>query len=166
MARPTLLTKELRSKAAEYLTLRRDNVELTEKGALAFVEVQLPSIADFALFLGITRETVYDWSNKDSVRHDIDFSDIVKEISMEQEKRLINNGLGGLYAPKVVGMILAKHGYSEKIETDITSKGESIGSNAVISDLTRQLNELHRGTGEPSDGGAPSSLGTQAQDKE
>lgn len=149
-------------KARTYLLLRRDNVELTDKGALAFVEVQLPSVADFALFLGVNKDTIYDWVDKDSVRFNVDFSDIVKEILMEQEKRLLNNGLGGLYAPKVVGMLLSKHGYSEKTEHDITTKGESLNSNAVISDLTKQLNALHRGTSEPSDGGTTSTVGGEA----
>lgn len=156
MARPTILTDELREKALEYLIHRQDNVELTDKGALAFVEVQLPSIADFALYLGINRDTVYDWSSKDP-----EFSDIVMEISMEQEKRLLNNGLGGLYAPKVVGMILSKHGYSEKTQTDITTNGESL-IDPQIAVLTKQLNDLHRGTSSGSDGGAPSPLDTQA----
>lgn len=146
MARPSILTTDLREKAKGYLAHRMDNVELTDKGTLAFVEVQLPSVVDLALYIGVNKDTIYDWVNKDSPRYDEEFSDIVKEVLAEQEKRLLNNGLGGLYAPKVVGMILAKHGYSEKIETDITSKGEAIGSNAVISDLTRQINELHRGT--------------------
>lgn len=164
MARPSLLTEEMQEKARDYLSHRMDNVELTDKGALAFVEVQLPSVADFALYLGITRETVYDWSNQESPRYNEDFSDIVMKISMEQEKRLINNGLGGLYTPKVVGMILSKHGYSEKQEHDITSKGESLAVNPVIGELTRKLNELQREANSGGDGGIASTLGTEASD--
>lgn len=156
MARPTKLTPELKEKAYKYLITTLDNIELTDKGALAFVEVQLPSIADFATYLDIHKETVYEWCKIDS-----EFSDYVKDISQEQEKRLINNGLGGLYAPKIVGMLLSKHGYSEKTETDITTKGESL-NNPIVTDLTKQLNEIHRGTSEPSDGGSASPLGTEA----
>ncbi len=160
MARPTKLTEELLEKAKGYLSHRLDNIELTDKGALAFVEVQLPSIADFGLYLGISRETVYAWC-KEEGELNTEFSDIVSEISQEQEKRLLNNGLGGLYAPKVVGMILSKHGYAEKTETDITSKGESIVSPEVAA-LTKQLNDLHRSSGSGGDGGPASPLGSQA----
>jgi len=153
--RPTKLTPELLEKASGYLMHRMDNVELTEKGGLAFVEVQLPHIADFASYLGIHKDTVYEWC-----KHNQEFSDIVKDILQEQEKRLVNNGLGGLYAPKVVGMILSKHGYAEKVETDITTKGESI--NPEIKDITKKLNDLHRGTSIPSDGGATGTMGAQA----
>ncbi len=129
-------------KAREYLNHRIDNVELTDKGALAFVEVQLPSIADFALYLGIHKDTVYSWC-KEEGEYNKEFSDLVMDISHEQEKRLLNNGLGGMYAPKVVGMILSKHGYAEKTETDITSKGESIVSPEVAA-LTKKLNDVYR----------------------
>ncbi len=166
MARPTILNEELMQKASDYLKHRLDNVELTDKGALAFVEVQLPSVVDLALYLGVNKDTIYDWVDKDSPRYHNEFSDIVKDVLAEQEKRLLNNGLGGLYAPKVVGMILSKHGYSEKHETDITSKGEALGVNAIVSDLTKQLNEIHRGTGKSGDGGTSGPVGTQAQDKE
>lgn len=160
MARPTELTEELLDRAKTYLDHRTDNVELTEKGQLAFVEVQLPSVADFALFLGIHRDTVYAWCKGEGELNK-EFSDIVKDISQEQEKRLLNNGLGGLYAAKVVGMVLSKHGYAEKTETDITSKGESIVSPEIV-ELTKKLNDLHRGTGEPSDGGATGTVGKEA----
>ena len=166
MGRPTILNEELRERARDYLAHRRDNVELTDKGALAFVEVQLPTVVDLALYLGVNKDTIYDWVNKESPRYDEDFSDIVKDILAEQEKRLVNNGLGGMYAPKVVGIMLSKHGYSEKTEHDITTKGESINSNSVVSDLTKQLNELHRGTSIGSNGGTSSTVGVETQDKE
>lgn len=164
MARPSILTPELLERANGYLKQALDNVELTDKGALAFVEVKLPSIADFALYLGVNRDTIYSWSSIDSPQFNDEFSDIVKEVNLEQEKRLINSGLGGLYAPKVVGMILSKHGYSEKVSTDITTNGQSI--NPDVSALTKQLNELHRGTGISGDGGIASPVGKEAQDKE
>lgn len=166
MARPSILNEEMLEKAGEYLKHRMDNVELTEKGALAFVEVQLPSVVDLALYLGVNKGTIYDWVNTESPRYNEEFSDIVKDVLAEQEKRLINNGLGGMYAPKVVGMILSKHGYSEKQEIDHTSKGESISSNTVVSELTKQLNELQRKTGGGGDGGTSGALDSQTQNKE
>lgn len=164
MARPSILTPELLEKAKGYLNTCIDSVEFTDKGALTFVDVNLPSTVGLALYLGITRETVNDWSSIDSQRYNEEFSYIVKEVSMQQEQRLLNSGLGGKYQPKVVGMILSKHGYSEKVSTDITTNGQSISPD--VSELTRKINELHRGTSEPSNGGAPGTVGTQAQGTE
>lgn len=129
--RPTKLTQELIEKARTYLSTCEDAPMETDKGNLSYVNVKLPMVADFALYLGISKSTVYDWcqdvEGEDNTLAQ-EFSDIVKSINHEQEKRLINKGLGGLYAPKIAGMILSKHGYSEKQELDHTSKGEKIES--------------------------------------
>lgn len=123
--RPSKLNQELIDKAEEYLKSCNDRIETTDKGALSYVNVSLPSVVGLALYIGVNKDTIYTWCKGDS---DIEkqFSDIVKRVNNEQENRLLNNGLGGLYAPKVVGMVLSKHGYSEKTETDITSKGEKL----------------------------------------
>jgi DNA-binding transcriptional regulator YiaG len=145
--RPTKLTKELVEKAKTYLSTCEDTVLETEKGGISYVNVKLPMVADLALYLGISKSTVYDWCQE---REDIEdnlaqeFSDIVKEINQEQEKRLINKGLGGLYAPKIAGMIMSKHGYSEKQEIDHTTKGEKITDDTKIYELTNILNDLHK----------------------
>ena len=128
MARPTKLTEELIEKARTYLPTCTDNPITTDRGALSYVEVNLPTIVGFALFLGIHKDTVYDWcKHEDNLSKQ--FSDIVKEIEAEQEKRLVNGSLGGLYAAKTSGMLLSKHGYAERTETDITTKGESLNPN-------------------------------------
>lgn len=162
--RPSKLDDELLEKARAYLPACMDNIEMTDKGALAFVEVNLPTIVGLALHLGINKDTVYSWSNKDSEYFNEEFSDIVKDVLAEQEKRLINNGLGGLYTSKALGMLMSKHGYAEKTETDVTTKGESINNSEEIKNLTTQLNDLHRSTSIGSNGGTSSALGTQTQD--
>lgn len=123
--RPTKLTPELIEKAKTYLPTCHATPILNDKGTVSYVDVVLPKVVDLALLLEISKSTVYEWcKGEDDLSQQ--FSDIVKDIEAEQEKMLINKGLGGLFQPKTTGMILSKHGYAEKTETDLTSKGEKI----------------------------------------
>jgi hypothetical protein len=160
MARPTKLTPELIEKAKTYLGTCIDTPVYTEKGALTYVSVNLPSKVGLALYLGIDKTTVDDWckvpeqtfpithneylklEKSDYLLLKSEFSCIVKEIMSEQEKRLINNGLGGLYKEKTNAMLLSKHGYAtEKTETDITTGGEKISS-PVLPELIAEADRL------------------------
>lgn len=91
------------------------------KEYLESCDKELPSLEGLAVFLEIHRSTVYDWKEKYS-----DFSDILERILTEQAKRLMNNGLSGKWNSTISKLILTKHGYSDKTETDITTKGERI----------------------------------------
>lgn len=110
--RPEEYNDEMQKKAERYLEGCKD-VE---------GKVNLPSIASLARYLGIARETVYDWKDKYPL-----FSDIVKDVLSEQEMRLVNSGLSGAYNASISKLILTKHGYSDRTETDVTSKGEKLG---------------------------------------
>lgn len=123
--RPTKLTPELIEKAKTYLDTCHATPIETEKGTVSYVDVQLPKVVDLALLLGVSKSTIYEWCQGESELAQ-QFSDIVNEINIAQEKMLIDKGLGGLFQPKTTGMLLSKHGYSEKTETDITSNGEAI----------------------------------------
>lgn len=150
-----MLTQELIEKAQGYLSTCEDTIHHTDKGGISYVEVNLPSIAGLAKYLGIHRDTVYDWC-KDTKEEDgtvnplkTTFSDIVKEVEQEQEIRLVNKGLGGLYTSKALGAMLSKHGIVEKTETDLTTKGEKINSVGIESRAESILNE--QGTTETGD---------------
>lgn len=153
--RPTKLTPELIERAKTYLTTCVDKPVWTEKGGVAYVDVNLPTKVGLALYLGIDKTTVDDWCqllDKPGFGEQIEeftsvgpliqeFSCIVKEVMAEQEKRLISNGLGGLYKEKTTGMLLSKHGYAEKTETDITSKGEAITA-TVLPELIAEADRI------------------------
>jgi len=124
MARPTKLTTDLRKKAEQYIAECEDTINFTNKGAISYIDVKLPSIVGLAKYLGIHKDTVYEWRKTDTM-----FSDLVKDVEQEQEIRLVNKGLGGLYTSKALNAMLSKHGYNEKTETDITTKGESLNVN-------------------------------------
>lgn len=118
MARPTIYNEEILIKAREYLVLCKDNFEIKK--------VKIPTKGGLARHLDVARETLYDWATKYS-----EFSDIMEEVSSEQEDRLINNGLSGDYNSTIAKVLLTKHGYSDKQETDITTGGEKISVNLL-----------------------------------
>lgn len=148
MARPTKLTPELLEHAKGYLATCKDNVQYTEKGAMTFVNVELPTIVGFALYLGINKDTVNEWCKEvdiDAIDDNLlrtEFSVLVKQILNEQEKRLVNNGLGGLYNPKLSSLILGRYGYVEKSQTDITTAGEKINIGSVLPEVIAEADRL------------------------
>lgn len=86
----------------------------------------LPSIEGLAVFLEVHRSTIYDWKDKFP-----EFSDILEKILAVQADSLMNNGLTGKWNSTISKLILTKHGYSDKSETDITSKGEKIEQSVI-----------------------------------
>lgn len=91
----------------------------------------IPSIEGLALYLGLTRPTIYDWKKHEDKQ---DFSYIVEQILILQSKKLFTGGLTGDFNSSIAKLMLTKHGYSDKIETDITSKGEKIFDTHTLTD--------------------------------
>jgi len=85
----------------------------------------IPSIAGLSVVLGLPRQTIYDWARQEEKE---EFSDILQSILSTQEKVLINKGLKNEFNSNITKLALGKHGYSDKQETDVTSKGEQIST--------------------------------------
>jgi hypothetical protein len=123
MARPTDYTPELLEKANQYLLSCED--EEIERGSderpTYKIRVKLPTIEGLARFIDVHRDTLYEWAKIHP-----EFSDILESIKAEQANKLINNGLSGDYNPTIAKLLLTKHGYSDKIEQDLTSGGEKL----------------------------------------
>ncbi len=128
--RPTKYNKEMFEKAEEYIKecvdkLERvveSNNELT--GRTRFIQkfkVKLPKAEGLALYLGVSRDTLYEWAKQYP-----DFSDILEKVNQIQADRVINEALAGNYNATIAKLLLGKHGYKESSETDVTSKGEKI----------------------------------------
>ena len=81
---------------------------------------EVPTRAGLAVRLGVTKQTVWDWCQQESKAG---FSYLVKQIDAIQERVLVNKGLTGEHNSKVVGLMLAKHGYSEKHQYEHTGEG-------------------------------------------
>ena len=63
----------------------------------------------------VTTETLYQWSKDDRKR---EFSYIIKSLLDNQCGSLLNNGLTGAHNAQIAKLILSKHGYTDKIESD------------------------------------------------
>jgi hypothetical protein len=108
IGRPTKYNESILEKAKAYLdALPEDEV--------------IHSIEGLADFLDIDRSTIYDWASQDDKE---DFSYIVNKLLIKQGKSLINNTLNKKFEPRTANMILGKHGYTIKTESDVTSKVE------------------------------------------
>lgn len=134
MGRPTKYKTEFVQKVDEYLALCVDveydwTKSVTEGKGLSGeswehrTKVKLPTREGFSTFIDIDMGTLEDWEHLYP-----DFCRALGKIKKEQQDRLIEKGLSGDYNPTIAKLILsANHGMKEKTETDITSKGESIG---------------------------------------
>jgi hypothetical protein len=106
--RPKELNNALIDKADEYLN----------GGYMAAEEV--PTIAGLALYIDKRRSTVYEW-----VKENERFSDIVSKIMAKQERELLNGSLKGDYNSTISKLMLTKHGYSDKVESEISGPNGS-----------------------------------------
>lgn len=122
--RPTKVTPELISKAWEYVR---------QTGEFSYQLV--PTIEGLSLAIKVDRTTIYDWEKNDA---NAEFSNIVKELRASQAEKLIQNALLGRYNPMIAKLMLSKHGYVERTETDVTSAGEKLGAN-IEPDQATQL---------------------------
>ena len=116
VGRPSELTPEVIELAWAYL-----------KGGYKNQGNAVPSVAGLAFGLGKSRATMYEWAEQND-----EFSDILECVATTQEMLLIDGGLSGDLNPTITKMMMTKHGYSDKVETDVTSKGEAVVMPSVI----------------------------------
>lgn len=111
VGRPSKYTPELLEKAREYIQNHTNYGDV------------VPSHAGLATEIGITRGTLYDWSNDPNKR---EFSDILDECNRKQERMLLSGALTNDLNANIAKLMLGKHGYSEKQQTDHTSSDGSM----------------------------------------
>ncbi|MAO24246.1 MAG: hypothetical protein Unbinned3818contig1000_38 [Prokaryotic dsDNA virus sp.] len=107
----TKYTPELVARAWEYLD------DYTFQGSV------IPSHEELAEVLSVHRDTLYEWAKHD----DKVMSDILAKCNSIQARMVINNSLIGDYNATIAKLLLGKHGYSDKTESN---------SNVVIKDKT------------------------------
>jgi len=113
MSRPSELTDRVKKQSMQYL----------EGGYLTADEV-VPTIAGLSCWLDVARKTIYNWAENDQ-----EFLYITEKIMGSQEKSLLNSALSGKFNAAITKLMLTKHGYSDKQETEITGAN---GGPAVI----------------------------------
>ena len=111
--RPTKYNEEALNTAEDYI------VNFSDYGDA------IPSVVGLAVALETHRDTIYAWAKEEGKES---FSDIVKRLSTNQERKLLNGGLDNSFNPTIAKLLLGKHGYSDKQETDITSGGEKLSA--------------------------------------
>lgn len=115
--RPTEYTPELLEKAEEYLNKLKNDERVNDINAV----FTPPSVAHLAVELGVSRKSLYNWAEQ----HE-EFLHILEQILAIQEDMLLDRGLIGQYNSTIAKLMLTKHGYSDKTETDVTSGGKII----------------------------------------
>lgn len=103
MARPTKYSKTLLKRAADYITTYQQYGDA------------IPSIEGLSIVIGVNRSTVYAWKAEHP-----EFSNMLDELLAAQARVLMNNGLTGDFQPTIAKLVLAKHGYHDKQETEIS----------------------------------------------
>jgi len=117
VARPTKYTPELLEKANQYLEDWRTLGDM------------IPSHEALAMYLNLNRSTLYDWREHEDKA---EFSNILDQILTMQHRELMNNGLSGDFNAAITKLALGKHGYSDKVDSDVTTKGQKIENNFTI----------------------------------
>lgn len=106
IGRPTEYRAEFTDFAHKYLSSCKDIYADNR------LQVHLPSVEGFAAFIGVSRDTLYEWAEKHK-----EFSDTLERLKQEQHQRLVNSGLSGVYNATIAKLMLtSNHGYSEKLE--------------------------------------------------
>ena len=68
---------------------------------------EVPSIVGLALHLGVTRKTLYNWSEDP----ELGFAEIMEFCMDQQERALINKGLNKTFDSSMARQMLVRHGY-------------------------------------------------------
>ena len=107
--RPTDYTPELTEKAQEYIDSDVDAVH---------------SVVGLCLHIGIAKSTAYRWVEEGNAQ----FKDILDTVSALQERELVNSGLTNAFNASITKLMLTKHGYTDKVETDVTTGGKALNT--------------------------------------
>lgn len=101
--RPTTWSKALEKKAWDYVN-----------GGWQEVGHVFPSAVGLCSYLNRSKTRIYEWAKDE----DKQFRDILSKINQEQEIVAWNRGMVGDYNANLVKLLLGKHGYSDKLETE------------------------------------------------
>ncbi len=107
--RPTDYNDELLQNAQDYIDNCPDVVH---------------SVVGLCLHIGIAKSTCYRWIEEGNAQ----FKDIVDTVSALQEQKLVCNGLTNDFNASITKLMLTKHGYTDKVETDVTTGGKALNT--------------------------------------
>ena len=108
VGRPTKYNDELQAEADRYV------YEWAEHDSI-------PSRVGLCCFLGISKQTSFEWA-----KHYPDFLATLEAVEALQEREAVNKGLTGDFNSTITKLVLANHGYSDKVEQSHTSPDGSM----------------------------------------
>ena len=129
IGRPTSLTEDIKNKAWAYVDGFADHGHA------------VPSVVGLCKVINRARSSVYLWA-KDA---DSGFSDILEAINENQELETFNKALKGEYNATIAKLLLGKHGYHDKQDTEIVGKIDY--SDISDTELDNRLKALLDATG-------------------
>ena len=118
--RPTKYNEQILTDTAEYIENHAEYDDL------------VPSIAGLAFRLKLNKDTIYDWAKQEEKSQ---FSDMLAQILVKQEKMLLTGGLSADMSGTIVKLMLSKHGYSDSSKTDHTSSDGSMTPKRYFNDF-------------------------------
>jgi hypothetical protein len=85
-------------------------------------QTELPTIAGFAIYLGVTKKTLYNWCEKHP-----EFLHALDTILTHQEKQLIDDGIyGGKEVNATIVKLLLQNNHGMRERTDMTTNDKDI----------------------------------------
>lgn len=106
--RPSTCTAEVISKAQQYV----------DGGWEKDANHNFPSAVGLAKYLKVNRRILYSWGEKNEI-----FQHILDDLQNEQEFVLLDKALVGDYNTTIAKLVLGKHGYHEKTESEHSGAG-------------------------------------------
>lgn len=83
---------------------------------------QLPTVEGFAIYLGVSRDSLYEWAKLYPL-----FSDTLRKIELLQKQQLINDGIyGGKDVNPTIVKLLLQNNHGMKERTDTTTNDKDI----------------------------------------
>lgn len=100
---------------------------------------RVPSIEGLACFLDVSVATLYNWKQDDRK----EYLEVLEKLKNKQAQQLINSGLGGIFNSTITKLMLTKHGYCEKSETNLLNNGGSFDGAAQASAVIDAIKSDH-----------------------
>jgi hypothetical protein len=126
--RPTKYTPELVEAAWDYVY-----------GGYLQCDDEFPNVAGLGLVIGVSRETITEWRKAPDKK---EFSDIYSAMMQRQQQLLLKNGVNCKWSSKVTCLLLGKHGYAEKHESDNKNTNETtVGASIELLDEIKKLEQ-------------------------
>jgi len=99
---------------------------------------KVPMVVGLCKHINRASSTVYRWAEEEDKA---EFKDILGEIKDLQHLKLINSGLDNEFNSAITKMMMTKHGYSEKIQQEVSGPNGGAIENKFIIEIVDVKND-------------------------